>query len=150
MNVTDLELLRTIQEQVGEPARRAATAGEATQTIFETRGATPMGAWATATVVATGVTGTADITNTPASRFSLLVKAEGTKDGSTAWTVLLEGSINGTDWATLLTHTYPTTGDGVFAPAVATFTPVRHLRFNVSALTLGTATGLRLSGGALP
>lgn len=71
------------------------------------------------------------------SRFAIQVK--GSPDPLSSWTVTLEGSLDGTNFTTLLTHN---SGDGsvVFMADSASPKPVRYLRVNVSALTLGPAT----------
>lgn len=75
--------------------------------------------------------------------FSLQVVQTGTV---TSWTVVLEGSLNGTNYSTILTHTNAAPGSGGIVPAVtaAAFTPfpVRYFRTRCSAITLGAGTNV--------
>jgi len=75
--------------------------------------------------------------------FSLQVKATG---AVTSWTVVLEGSLDGTNYSTILTHTNAAPGDGLLVPtpAAAAFTPhpVRYFRARCSAIVLGGGTNV--------
>lgn len=61
----------------------------------------------------------------------------------TSWTVLLEGSLDGTGWTTLLTHN-TTEGSTVFDTNGAA-KPVRYVRVNVTALSLGDASSAKVT-----
>ena len=70
--------------------------------------------------------------------FSLSVNETG--GAATSWTVVLEGSLDGTNWTTIITHAR-TDGVGVMKwPADAIRRPVRFLRSRCSAVVLGAAT----------
>lgn len=70
--------------------------------------------------------------------YSLSVNETG--GAATSWTVVLEGSLDGTNWTTLITHAR-TDGVGVMKwPADAIRRPVRYLRARCSAVVLGAAT----------
>jgi hypothetical protein len=58
---------------------------------------------------------------------------------------LLEGSLDGVNWTTLITHN-ATIGSTQWAIDK----PVLHIRVNVSSLTLAPATGLNIIAVALP
>lgn len=71
-----------------------------------------------------------DMSNGPMTHHALQVKAT----GFTAWTLLLEGTLNGTDWETLVTHTNVTPGDGKI---IWTTTPkvAKKTRMSLTAVT---------------
>jgi hypothetical protein len=62
----------------------------------------------------------------------------------TTWTVLLQGSMDQANWTTILTHTDidPASGQTIYSGA-AIF-PCLYHRANVTALSLGSATGIRI------
>jgi hypothetical protein len=74
------------------------------------------------------------------SKHSLQVKGAGA--APSAWTVLLQGSHDGVNWTTLLTHN--STDGSIVYPSDAIERPVRYLRVNVTALTLGSATAVNV------
>jgi hypothetical protein len=90
------------------------------------------------TYTGTGSGTAIDVSSVPCSRMGIQVK--GTGAAPTSWTVLLEGSINGTDYDTLATHD-TAEGDGgiLFVPLPA---PVKKFRSRCSALSLGGATNI--------
>lgn len=92
----------------------------------------------TFTGVATGTQ--VDVTVAPLKSFGIAVTAAG--GVPTLWTVLLEGSLDGSNWSTLLTHASGGTGLGVTVWSGAALTPVLFLRSRVTALTLGVATSI--------
>jgi hypothetical protein len=75
----------------------------------------------------------------PMKSFSLAVKATG---AVTSWTVLLECSLDNTNFTTVLTHTNTTPGDGQILFAGTTLTPCLYFRSRASALTLGGGTNV--------
>lgn len=60
----------------------------------------------------------------------------------TSWTVTLDGSLDGVHWTTLLTHN-STEGSTVFESEGGS-RPVRYLRVNVTALSLGDASAAKV------
>lgn len=75
--------------------------------------------------------------------FALQVVQTGTV---TSWTVVLEGSLDGTNFSTILTHTNAAPGSGGIVPltTAAAFTPfpVRYYRSRCSAIVLGAGTNV--------
>jgi hypothetical protein len=78
----------------------------------------------------------------PFTVYALQVKGNG--GTLTSWTALLEGSLDRTNWTTLITHnasdgstSFDTTGK-----------PLLFVRVNLSALSLGTATSITLTMAA--
>jgi hypothetical protein len=69
------------------------------------------------------------------SKHSLQVKGVG--GTLTSWSVTLEGSLDDANWTVLATHS---TTDG--STVVAVDKPMLHVRVNVGALSLGTATSI--------
>lgn len=64
------------------------------------------------------------------------IQVNGVGGALSSWTIILQGSQDGTTWTTLLTHN--ATDGSIVYPADAIERPVRFLRVNVSALSLGT------------
>lgn len=91
------------------------------------------------TGIATGTTH--DTSTTPLRVFALQVK--GTGAIPTLWTVVLEGSLDGTNFSTLMTHV-TATGDGAVLWATGA-APVLYLRSRCTALTLGPATNITVT-----
>ena len=89
----------------------------------------------TFTVAGNGTT--VDTSMFGASGFSIQVK--GTGAAATAWNVVLEGSINNSNFTTILTNT-DVTGDGVVLFSGAQNYPCRFFRSRVVSITLGSAT----------
>jgi len=75
---------------------------------------------------------------TPVQSFTISVKATG---AVTSWTALLEGSIDNTNFTTILTHTN-VTGDGVALFSGGTLSPSLYVRSRVSELSLGSGTNI--------
>lgn len=88
--------------------------------------------------------GTTQYTGFPVSKFAIMV----TKTGAiTSWTVNLEGSLNGSTFTTLVSHTNAAPGDGL-----TTFTidkPVLYWRLTCSAIVLGGGTNIIARGIAM-
>lgn len=91
------------------------------------------------TYTGTGNGTTVDVSTAPLSTFAISVK--GTGAAATVWTAVLEGSLDGTNFTTILTHTN-VTGDGLSLFIGTAFAPARYFRSRVSALTLGSATNI--------
>ncbi len=89
----------------------------------------------TYTTTANGTT--VDVTANPVKYFGLQVIQTGTV---TSWTVVLEGSLDGATWTTILTHS-STIGSTVWQAAPAN-NPVRYFRSRCSALSLGAGTNV--------
>lgn len=99
----------------------------------------------TFTAVATGATQTL---SAPCKSFSIATK--GTGAVPTSWTILLEGSLDGTNWTTVLTHNNTTPGDGKLLASGTALTPVLYMRANCTAVVLGTATNIVATILAMP
>ena len=87
------------------------------------------------TTTGNGVTVSAPL---PASNFALQCISVG--GIATTWTIILEGSIDGVTFSTLITHTN-ITGDSVTL-WTSTPAPCRSFRSRCSSLTLGPATSV--------
>lgn len=94
----------------------------------------------TLTATATGAGPKTGVRPWDAKHVSLQVK--GTGAAATAWTVALEGSNNGNNWTTILSHSTTDTDGAVKFAGDNIPRPVTWLRLNVTALTLGTATNI--------
>lgn len=90
------------------------------------------------TYTATGAGTAIDATATGQKHFALQVTETGTVS---AWTVTLEGSLDGTTYTTLLTHTKAGDGSGVTITQPQPL-PMRYFRSNCTALTLGGGTNV--------
>ena len=82
---------------------------------------------------------TTRLTASPCRSFALQVVS----DGVTAWTVLLQGSVDGTNWVTLATHAHT---DGSGAILWTTDKPVPYVRANVTTITGGTSLAVSYAG----
>lgn len=91
----------------------------------------------TFTVAANGTT--VDKSAAPLKSFALAVKATG---AVTSWTVVLECSLDNTNFTTVLTHTNVTPADGQALFAGTSLTPCMYFRSRVSAITLGGGTNV--------
>ena len=69
------------------------------------------------------------------------IQVTGTGATPTAWSVVLEGSLEGTNFTTILTHT-DTTGNGKVLFSGTTVYPSLYFRSRVVSLTLGSATNI--------
>lgn len=78
--------------------------------------------------------------------YSLQVK--GTGAAASSWTAVLQGSNDGANWTTIISHA-ATDGSTQF-PADATPRPYRYLRINCSALSLGSATDIVVTAVGVP
>lgn len=82
---------------------------------------------------ATGVDTAVDMSTGPMKTFGLQIKKTGSV---TAWTVVLEGSLDGTNFdpTAILSHTESAPGDGKIVWTTA-LKPVKKIRMNCSVLT---------------
>lgn len=92
------------------------------------------------TFTSTGNGTAVDVSTRPMRKFGLQVK--GTGATPTSWTVVLEGSLDGTNYTTILTHVNGTNADGAVVWSSAVETPCLYFRARCSALTLGGATNV--------
>lgn len=83
---------------------------------------------------------TVDASTRPMRAFGMQVK--GTGASATSWTVVLEGSLDGTNFTTLLTHTNTTQADGSVLWSSAAHTPCLYFRSRCTAVVLGGATNI--------
>lgn len=96
----------------------------------------------------TTANGTAvDVSAQGFSRFALQCKQTGTV---TSWTVLLEASLDGTNYVTVLTHEKAVDGDGAIQFSGANFFPALYFRSRCSAITLGGGTNVVATIVGLP
>lgn len=101
----------------------------------------------TFTTTGVGASGSKTSSAQPFRYYTLVVKATGTV---TSWTVLLEGSLDGTNWTTLVTHTNAAPGDGLAIFETTAPQPVTYVRLRCSAITLGAGTNVVATALALP
>jgi len=71
--------------------------------------------------------------------YQYAIQAKGVGGTLTSWTAILEGSLDSTNWTTLISHTTP---DGSTQWAVDK--PCNFVRLNLSTLSLGTATSINI------
>jgi hypothetical protein len=91
------------------------------------------------TFTGTGNGTTVDVSAQGMGRFGIQVK--GTGASATSWTVVLEGSLDGTNFETILTHN-TAEGDGGVVWSGANYVPCLYFRSRCSALSLGSATNV--------
>jgi len=92
------------------------------------------------TFTATGNGTTVDCSLNPRSEFSLVVKALG---AVTSWTVILEGSLDGTNFTPILTSSGILSAvDGLLITVGSNRYPVLYFRNRLSALTIGAGTSV--------
>lgn len=71
----------------------------------------------------------------------LVVKGVGA--AANAWSAVLEGSLDGTNWTTILTHS---SGDGTIVwTGAGLYFPVNYLRTRLASVTLGSASAVVVS-----
>jgi hypothetical protein len=91
------------------------------------------------TAAATGTT--VDVSDVGASTFGLQVK--GTGAAASAWSAVLEVSLDGTNFATLLTHASADgDSDGGVVWSGANASPSLYFRSRLASVTLGSATAV--------
>ena len=81
-----------------------------------------------------------DLSVRPCKAFALQVKGTGASPG--AWSIVLEGSLDGTNYTTMLTHVSGTNSDGAVAWSSAALMPALYVRSRCVSLTLGGATNV--------
>lgn len=96
----------------------------------------------------TGTGATLDVSSQGMSKFGVQVK--GTGAAPTSFTVVLEGSLDGTNFSTLLTHTNASPGDGLVLHSGAVALPVLYFRSRCTALTLGSASNIVVTIVGIP
>jgi hypothetical protein len=94
----------------------------------------------TDTFTSAGTGTTFDCSAQPLKNFTLQVA--GTGSIATLWTVLLEGSVDNSNFTTILTHMTPV-GDSICVFTGANHTPIIYVRTRVVTLTLGLATNIK-------
>ena len=92
----------------------------------------------TTTFTATGSGTTIDVSDDPLSKFSLTVVPTG---AVVSWTVVLEGSINGSNFTTILSQTN-VIGSGITVFSGNSLSPCLYFRVRCSALVLGLGTNI--------
>jgi hypothetical protein len=96
----------------------------------------------------TATTGTLiNLTQQAMSRFAMQVAETGTV---TSWTVVLEGSLNGSNFQELLQHTKAETLNGTILWTGPNLYPVSYLRVRVVAITLGGGTNIQVTLVGMP
>ena len=93
-------------------------------------------------VVGTGPSASVDISDSPMVTWTLQVV--GVPVSASAWTVVLEGSVDGVNFSEILKHT-TLTGDKQNLFSGTTLFLAKYYRINVTALTLGPATSISVS-----
>ena len=73
---------------------------------------------------------------------SFAIQVKGTGAAATAWSVVLEGSLNGTNFVTIMQHINTTHSDGDIQFTGATKYPLLYFRARCVSLTLGSATDI--------
>jgi hypothetical protein len=79
--------------------------------------------------------------------FGLQVK--GTGAAATSWTVVLQASLDGANYATILTHSNASDSDGSIV-WISTPAPALHFRSSVSAVSLGAASNIVVTIVGMP
>lgn len=92
------------------------------------------------TFTTSGIGKVVDCREFPLTYFSIQVTQTGTV---TSWTVLVEGSLDGITYSTILTHTKSGTGNGETLFSGALISLSRYVRANCSALNLGSGTNIK-------
>ncbi len=82
---------------------------------------------------------TVDVSAQGMGRFGIQCKQTGTV---TSWTIVLEASLDGSNFFTLLTHTKVDNGDGAAVFTGTNVYPVLYFRSRCSAITLGGGTNV--------
>lgn len=89
------------------------------------------------TYTGTGAGTIISLTDNPTKVHAIQVK--GTGAAATSWTVLLEGSLDGVNFSTVLTHN-ATDGSTVFSGTA--LNACKYIRSNCTALSLGSASNI--------
>jgi len=112
----------------------AVTGSEGSKTVVE------LYATRSDTFTGTGNGTAVDASTRPMRAFALQVT--GTGAAATSWTVVLEGSLDGTTYTTILTHTGTVDSNGGTHWGDAVATPILYFRSRCTAVTLGSATNI--------
>lgn len=91
------------------------------------------------TFTAAGNGTTVNVATTPLSQFA--VQLTGTGAAATLWTAVLEGSLDGVTFSTILTHN-TAIGNGVVLWLSASVAPCLYFRSRLVSVTLGSATNV--------
>ena len=92
------------------------------------------------TFTATGNGVIQSVVNKPIKSFAIQIK--GTGAAATAWSVVIEGSLDGTNFTTIMTHANTVETDGEAKWTGASLYPVLHFRSRCVSITLGSATNI--------
>lgn len=143
------EKIPTDQRTLKNPRSEDGHGSEATNptyvTLIEgTPGNPPVQVALSPTLITEAYTGigpgsTQDVSAYPHKYFTMQVV--GTGAAATAWTVVLEGSLDGINFSAIMQHD-ETDGDGAVVWAGANIAASAYFRINVTALTLGAATNI--------
>ena len=112
----------------------AVTGSEGSKTVVE------LYATRSDTFTSTGNGTAVDASTRPMRSFAIQVT--GTGAAATSWTVVLEGSLDGTTYTTILTHTGTVDSNGGTHWGDAVATPILYFRSRCTAVTLGSATNI--------
>lgn len=94
----------------------------------------------------TGATTGTTVDAKPSGFKSFALQVKGTGASATAWNVVLEVSLDGTNYATLLTHASAEgDADGGIVWSGAADSPCLYFRSRVVSVTLGSATNLSVT-----
>src|SRR3990172_7736814 len=93
-------------------------------------------------VTTTGPSAVIDISDSPMVTWTIQVK--GVAVPATAWSVALEGSVDGVNFSEILKHT-TLIGDSINLFSGTTLFLAKYYRINVISLTLGAATSLTVN-----
>lgn len=89
----------------------------------------------------------ANVFNNPARSFSVTVAPGGI---ISSWIVTVEGSLDGINWTSILTHTNITPGLDVILFSATNLSPVLYFRTHCSVLTLGIGTNISVTCLGIP
>jgi hypothetical protein len=101
--------------------------------------------WGTSVDTYTTATSSGALVNTvryPSRTYSIEVKSKG--GVATAWTVVLEGSLDGVNFTPILTHS-TADGDGTTKTTLANLFPMLFYHSRVTSLTLAPATSITVT-----
>jgi hypothetical protein len=93
-------------------------------------------------IIVIGPSTIVDVSGSPMSTWTIQVT--GVPVAATLWSVSLEGSTDGIEFSEILKHT-SLTGDGINLYSGTTLFLALYYRINVTQLTLGPATSIRVS-----
>lgn len=73
------------------------------------------------------------------------LNSSGTPQAASAWSLIVEGSIDGINWSQIFNHISGTNADGSIMFSGANDYPVNYIRMRMVSLTLGSASKVRVS-----